>query len=661
MSSSTGPPEGARPEVPIGREWFPDAGVSKGAPAIETVVSGETTWSPRRGAAALALILAVAAAMIGVAYVRERIPWNSDSAVVALMARDIAHHGARPVFFDGSQYAGTLEQFYLASAFRIFPETVTTQRVAIAALLLAVIVFVWLLTRETFGERAALIGGLYLALGPPFFFYRGLTSEGPYTPIYLIGAAILFLLARIEARSLSGRSPVPEVLAVGLLGGLGWWTHPLVLVFGACALAALFAGTARRRLTVWSVGGSVLALTIGVLPWLVANVHSGWASLRGPEFARASGFQIHEQLDVMLRVGFPTLLGGRSVWAVKPLFPGSTAMAYGELAVLVVFGATVLASRCPFLQRYCTVILLTLVLVTPALALSARRADLREPRLLFPLYFALAPLFGALLTSRAVARWLKGALCVGVAGLHLAAHAAAPRFDPPPLKLVEGLRQRSIHAVYASYWTAYQVTFLSGGDLVGTPFGLWNLTRRSSDRAKVDRSPSPGFVLDPDEGKRFEAFLTNREWPYRRDAIGRYLLFAGLPQAALVELRRCECIPPSPRRVTWLGIEGPHLMPSGATARYRVRVRNDAPEAWSPQMNFSYRWVRRDGTVAVFDGLRTRVERPPAPGETLDAEVTVEADLPAGNYILVIDVVEEGVAWFADLGVAPLKYDVEIL
>jgi hypothetical protein len=78
-------------------------------------------------------------------------------------------------------------------------------------------------------------------------------------------------------------------------------------------------------------------------------------------------------------------------------------------------------------------------------------------------------------------------------------------------------------------------------------------------------------------------------------------------------------------------------------------------------MNFSYRWFRQDGTTAVIDGLRTGVERPPAPGEALDALVTVEAGLPAGNYILVIDVVEEGVSWFADLGVAPLKYHVEIL
>jgi len=610
---------------------------------------------------ALAMVLAVAVGTISLMCIRGRVPWSSDAAVVALMARDIVHDGARPVFFDGSQYGGTLEQFYLASVFRVFPETVTTQRVAIAALLLAVIVFVWLLAREAFGERAALIGGLYLALGPPFFFYRGLTSEGPYTPIYLIGAAILFLLVRIEAKSQSERSPTPEVLAVGLLGGLGWWTHPLVLVFAACALAALFAGTARRRLTIWSVGGSLLAMATGVLPWLVANVHSGWASLRGPDFARASGFQIHQELGVMLRAGFPTLLGARSVWAGEPLFPGSTAMAYGELAAIVVFGATLLASRRTSLQRYCAVVLLALVLITPALALSARRADLKEPRLLFPLYLALAPLFGALLTSRAVARWLKGGLCVVVAGLHVTAHAAAPRFDPPPAELVKGLRQRGIHEVYASYWTAYELTFLSGGDVVGTPFGSWNLTRRPSDKAKVDRSPSPGFVLDPEEGERFEAFLTNRHWPYRREAIGRHLLFSGLPQAALVEMRRCGCIPASPRRVTWLGIEGPHRMPSGETAQYRVRVRNDASEKWSPQMNISYRWVRRDGTVAVFDGLRTRVERPPAPGETLTAEVTVEANLPAGRYVLMIDVVEEGVAWFSDLGVAPLKYDVEIL
>lgn len=623
--------------------------------------TAECRTSSRRGSfLALAAVLVVAAGTISLMHARGRVPWNSDAAIVDLMAQDIAHRGARPVFFDGSQYAGTFEQFCLAAVFRILPETVTTQHVAIAAMLLAVIGLVWLFTKEAFGPGAALAAGLYLALGPPFLFYRELLSEGPYTPLFLFGASILLVLLRIEARSLSSRPAGPELAALGFLGGLSWWTHPLTLVFAACAITALVVGKARKRLTVASVAGLLAATVLGAAPWLVRNIHSGWASLVGSEAAPASAFHFREQLHLMARTAIPTLMGARSVQASQPPFPGSTSVAYGVLAVIIAFGVLTLAvARAP-LRRYAAAVLLTLIVVTPILSLTAARSDLQDPRLLTPLYLAIAPLFGAFVSSPWINRWLRGGSCAVVLGLHLVGHATAARLEPPPAALVQGLRERGVRTIYASYWTAYRVTFLSGRDIVGTPFGSWNLTRRQGDRAVVDGSPAPAFVLDGEEADRFETFLTAQKLSPSQDRIGGFVVFRGVSGDALARLRACKCIPGSPRRVVWLATDGPRRIPSGSMAVFHVRIRNDSFERWSPQMHLSYHWIRPDGTVLRYDGLRTGFPSPAASGETVDASVNVEANVPRGKSTLVIDVVEEGVAWFGDLGVVPPRYEVEI-
>ncbi|MCK4814771.1 hypothetical protein KA005_03295, partial [bacterium] len=46
------------------------------------------------------------------------IPFNSDEAVVALMARHILQ-GSRPIFFYGQAYMGSLDAFLVAGVFKL--------------------------------------------------------------------------------------------------------------------------------------------------------------------------------------------------------------------------------------------------------------------------------------------------------------------------------------------------------------------------------------------------------------------------------------------------------------------------------------------------------------------------------------------------------------
>src|SRR5688572_26249211 len=84
------------------------------------------------------LATAVRAALV----LGERVPFNADEAVVGLMARHILQ-GARPVFFYGQAYMGSLDAWLIAALFRVAGEQVLVLRAVQTALYLLYILTVW--------------------------------------------------------------------------------------------------------------------------------------------------------------------------------------------------------------------------------------------------------------------------------------------------------------------------------------------------------------------------------------------------------------------------------------------------------------------------------------------------------------------------------------
>ena len=500
----------------------------------------------RSWALPLSTVLLLTGLTATVAVERRTVPWNSDGAMVGLMARDILRSGHHPVFFEGSDYAGTFEQHWVALAFGVFGESVAVHRAAVAVLLVAVVGLVFATARLAFGPPAALAAALALALGPHFFYYRGVSSEGPYTPVYLAGAGILCLLMLVERRARDGRPIGFAVAGLGFLGGLAWWTHPLSLAFGVPALVALAVGTARRRLTIPMGIGAVAAFLAGSLPWWLQNVRNGFRSLSGPELQRATLSQALKQAGVLFDAGIPTLLGGRPVWSPVESFPGATVVVYGLLLAGLGWGVHLLRGKDGDMPRYGAAVLLPLFVVCPALALNSIRTGFVEPRLIFPFYLSFAPLLGSFLTSGRPPVAARGAVAAAALVLAVTSHATAPVFEDPPVRLVRALQARGVKAVYASYWKAYQITFLSGGEVVGTSFGASSTTRRLGDAALVDASPVAAVLLGEEEVAAFDAFLAGSGAASRREEIEGFVLYRDLPPGALHALRQCLCVPPPP-------------------------------------------------------------------------------------------------------------------
>lgn len=118
--------------------------------------------------------------------------------------------------------------------------------------------------------------------------------------------------------------------------------------------------------------------------------------------------------------------------------------------------------------------------------------------------------------------------------------------------------------------------------------------------------------------------------------------------------------------VRWGRTETPASVAAASDFYVRTRVRNKSGETWPAQaptrVTLSYHWQLADGTEVVRNGRRTFLPGPVQPGGLLELEQTVEAPEKPGSYVLVLDLVYEGVSWFGERnGDEVLRRPVEVI
>ncbi len=90
-----------------------------------------------------------------------------------------------------------------------------------------------------------------------------------------------------------------------------------------------------------------------------------------------------------------------------------------------------------------------------------------------------------------------------------------------------------------------------------------------------------------------------------------------------------------------------------------LELRNRGGVAWSPDLGFAiaYHWLRADGEVVVWDGVRTPLTQPLSPGESRVVEATLRTPDRAGDYLLQWDVVQEGQLWISEVDPSPVDLE----
>jgi hypothetical protein len=112
----------------------------------------------------------------------------------------------------------------------------------------------------------------------------------------------------------------------------------------------------------------------------------------------------------------------------------------------------------------------------------------------------------------------------------------------------------------------------------------------------------------------------------------------------------------------------PAALQSRQSATVRVIVKNDSSYPWLArertggpyQVSLANHWLDHDGKLIIHDDGRAALLRELKPGEQVELNLVVNAPKTPGDYLLELDMLQEGVSWFGLKGSPTLRLPVRI-
>ena len=122
------------------------------------------------------------------------------------------------------------------------------------------------------------------------------------------------------------------------------------------------------------------------------------------------------------------------------------------------------------------------------------------------------------------------------------------------------------------------------------------------------------------------------------------------------------------RAETELAQQLPDHFHAGLKETIYLKVRNAGAGLWPAlgdtsgnlRLLLGNHWLRENNVAATNDDGRSPLLYDLAPGEEIEVPLTVTAPWEPGSYVLEVDMVQEGVAWFASQGSKPLRAIVKV-
>ena len=499
--------------------------------------------------------------------VGERVPFNSDEAVVALMARHILQ-GEMPLFFYGQSYMGSLDAFLIAIGFKLFGEHVWVIRLVQSLLYLGVLYTTAWLGKKAFNSW--LVGGLallFLAVPTVNVTLYTTVSLGGYGEALLLGNLMLLIGIQIGETIQQEQSPGPIWMWIlfGFLAGLGLWAFGLTLIYSLPVfIYLLFLSILELRNNssvqsnktdqqptetkyysrmplpayLFRFGMMTLGGSIGSLPIWIFAFQNGLKSLLyelgGGAIAGVENlpwiFSAFQHLSSLFLLGSTVIIGARPPWDVTwlglPLLP----FVFIFWMAVLVYIVSCLRGKNP--QRGAHALLVgVMVILVAAFIMTPFGAD-PSGRYFVPLAVPLALFAGALIVmlQERVGYWayaLVGLVLVfnfwgtlqsafrfppGITTQFYAPTQVDHRFDA---ELIAFLEAKGETRGYGNYWVTYPLAFLSNEKLIFTPRIPYHLDFRYTKRD--DRyAPYGEWVAQADR----TAYITTNH-PDLNDRLGK--------------------------------------------------------------------------------------------------------------------------------------------
>jgi 4-amino-4-deoxy-L-arabinose transferase-like glycosyltransferase len=464
-----------------------------------------------KGSTFLILSLTAAAAWKIWLLSRGVFPFNSDEAVIAIMARHILG-GERPIFFYGQAYMGSLDAFLVAAGFSLFGQNVWVIRLIQSLLYLVTIIATVGIGKVALkSTKIGLVAALLLAVPAVNTTLYTTVSLGGYGEALLTGSLSLWVGFGILNQMNNGSPAGYKLLALffiwGCIVGVGGWANGLSLVFsvpmGCAILLRLLKpqpGIGRSLKNAWIV---VAGFILGSLPWWLFAFQNGFQGLF-TELA-GSAVAVEQQswlvtvlnhLVNLLLLGIPAVLGLRPPWTVQwlalPLIP----------LILIFWGAVfVFFIRKTFRHstgEWAYPVLGGVVLIFLLLFLASPFGADPSGRYFLPLVISFSLAAAGFLIST-FKKWVFQAGLVALVVIFnawgtLQCAATTPpgittQFDAVTAidqaqmpALIHFLRQNGETRGYSNYWVSYPLAFLSSEELIFVPRLPYHQDLRYSSR-----------------------------------------------------------------------------------------------------------------------------------------------------------------------------------
>lgn len=232
-------------------------------------------------------------------------PTSSDEAIPGLMADQILH-GHFWAFYWGQPYGG-VEPYLIAPLFALFGSSPWALTAVPTVLSVVATVLVWAVTRRLVEQRYVAVLAATLFWATPVVGAYNSTLEYGFRMVAIncgLGSVLLAL------RILDGHHRSVDLIGLGLVAGLGWWSSPeltyYLLPSGLLLLGAAWRdndiGWARRwlgRLALVAAAGIVASL-----PWWWHNFTRGFTSLNTKSGGGVHGVTYTDRLQTYFHYSF---------------------------------------------------------------------------------------------------------------------------------------------------------------------------------------------------------------------------------------------------------------------------------------------------------------------------------------------------------------------
>jgi len=489
-------------------------------------------------------------------------PFNSDEAIVALMARHIGM-GERPVFFYGQAYMGSLDAYLVAAFFAIFGQKVWVIRLVQCLLYAGTLATTYLIARKWTGSSGAgLVSAGLLALPPIYITLYSTISLGGYGEALLIGNFIILTGNQI-GQKLSGPWKGSMVGCFCILGGLigiGLWANALTLVYSVPVCFYIFLSGIKQRKSLSILKALPLFLVgffLGSLPWWGYAARYGLTGLLQEITGSAVAVETTSWLGrsanhlfYFIILGIPVILGIRpswnATWLVLPLIP----------VVLIIWGfifTHIIKQKPQWTQLSPGVIIPTgiISILICGYVFTSFGVD-PSGRYFLPVSILLAIWAGDVIWKlRSSSRKIWWIIPIVLSGYNLGGLIQTTRnpstglttqFDPITIvdhqydrQLIQFLESQNEVRGYTNYWIAYPLAFMSQEEMIFIPrlpyHEDFRYTRRDDRYEPYDRlvSDSPKIAYITSNHPELNQFLRRKfaenglTWSEKK--IGNYQIF----------------------------------------------------------------------------------------------------------------------------------------